>query len=522
MTTLIPKYDQGSTGAINRPFNLKLEETISVKDFGAVGNGVVDDTTAMNAAFSSGASNIYFPAGTYNVSSSLTIPPNTSVYGDGSKVTILKYIGTSGTDFINFTINKDYPTRSPNTFSDIQINGNSLANNGLVLFRVSYVTINRVWVQNCLKNGIYIQGDGTTSTYAYTLGSYYNSINDSIVSGNNKYGVSFDTTGSGARCNANVLNNVTSQGNLVGGYFFGAASYNNLIGGTSEVNGIDTGGSYANLPTSATSLTIAALASPSTITVNITFTAQTFPDSSFFTYLPCRIINYSSPGVPDYNNYMSGLATAYTATSSTSGTLTVQIDNAVVNGVNPPLTTFTGTSWYVVIGVGIYFSSSSEYNTVVGMDLEQNPPKIANNLTFYGNCNRVLGGSVGDTTSVIYGGISKNYTSICNAYSGSALGRQDGIISLGQVPASTSENSITLAPNVGLWWNNAKNAYWDGSTFQLVGPINLGSGTFRFANVTTTQKNTIASPTAGMVVFDTTLSKLCVYSGSAWQTITST
>ena len=43
----------------------------------------------------------------------------------------------------------------------------------------------------------------------------------------------------------------------------------------------------------------------------------------------------------------------------------------------------------------------------------------------------------------------------------------------------------------------------------------------RFPNMTGTQKNAISSPAAGLVVFDTTLAKLCVYSGSAWQTITS-
>jgi hypothetical protein len=43
----------------------------------------------------------------------------------------------------------------------------------------------------------------------------------------------------------------------------------------------------------------------------------------------------------------------------------------------------------------------------------------------------------------------------------------------------------------------------------------------RMPNMTTTQKNAIASPAAGLMVFDTTLAKLCVYSGSAWQTITS-
>lgn len=48
------------------------------------------------------------------------------------------------------------------------------------------------------------------------------------------------------------------------------------------------------------------------------------------------------------------------------------------------------------------------------------------------------------------------------------------------------------------------------------------AGYIQFPVATTTEKNAIASPAAGMVVFDTTLSKLCVYSGSAWQTISST
>jgi hypothetical protein len=44
---------------------------------------------------------------------------------------------------------------------------------------------------------------------------------------------------------------------------------------------------------------------------------------------------------------------------------------------------------------------------------------------------------------------------------------------------------------------------------------------FRLPNMTTAQKNAIATPAAGLMVFDTTLAKACVYSGAAWQTITS-
>lgn len=41
------------------------------------------------------------------------------------------------------------------------------------------------------------------------------------------------------------------------------------------------------------------------------------------------------------------------------------------------------------------------------------------------------------------------------------------------------------------------------------------------ASGTTTQKNAISSPRGGAQFFDTTLSKLCIYSGTAWETITS-
>jgi hypothetical protein len=46
------------------------------------------------------------------------------------------------------------------------------------------------------------------------------------------------------------------------------------------------------------------------------------------------------------------------------------------------------------------------------------------------------------------------------------------------------------------------------------------NGIMATKNVTTAEKNALA-PSAGWVVFDTTLGKLCVYNGTAWQTVTS-
>ena len=47
-----------------------------------------------------------------------------------------------------------------------------------------------------------------------------------------------------------------------------------------------------------------------------------------------------------------------------------------------------------------------------------------------------------------------------------------------------------------------------------------GSNGVQVPVVTTTQKNAL-TVTAGYIVFDSTLGKLCVYTGSAWQTVTS-
>lgn len=81
MPTLIPKFDLmngGSTptGAINRSIQNKLSDYISVKDFGAVGDGTTDDTTAIQNAINSLSStggSVYFPTGQYLISTTLTV-----------------------------------------------------------------------------------------------------------------------------------------------------------------------------------------------------------------------------------------------------------------------------------------------------------------------------------------------------------------------------------------------------------------------------------------------------------------
>jgi hypothetical protein len=105
MTTLIPKFDLkngGATpaGAVNRTIYEKLTDSISVKDFGATGNGATDDTAAIQAAVSSLTSGgcVNIPAGVYLVSAAITIPNNVTVQGVGDSSQIL-----ANTDITVFT-----------------------------------------------------------------------------------------------------------------------------------------------------------------------------------------------------------------------------------------------------------------------------------------------------------------------------------------------------------------------------------------------------------------------------------
>ena len=58
-------YTPPFTGSVSTNVEAKLAQTVSVTDFGAVGDGIVDDTAAIQAAIDSGAVSIQWPEGTY-------------------------------------------------------------------------------------------------------------------------------------------------------------------------------------------------------------------------------------------------------------------------------------------------------------------------------------------------------------------------------------------------------------------------------------------------------------------------
>jgi hypothetical protein len=83
-------FTQSGTGATTRTLQAKERDVVSVKDFGAVGDGATDDTAAIQAAIAGAVSNatIYFPSGAYKISASINVISNGILLkGDGRMAT---------------------------------------------------------------------------------------------------------------------------------------------------------------------------------------------------------------------------------------------------------------------------------------------------------------------------------------------------------------------------------------------------------------------------------------------------
>lgn len=76
-------YTAGFAGAVLQTVQTKLEQYVSVKDFGAVGDGVTDDTAAIQAALDSSVRSILVPPGTYRITSSLNLNQDVFLEGCG-------------------------------------------------------------------------------------------------------------------------------------------------------------------------------------------------------------------------------------------------------------------------------------------------------------------------------------------------------------------------------------------------------------------------------------------------------
>lgn len=93
-----------------RTVQAKLDDFASVRDFGAVGDGVTDDTAAINRALyqlycrelnTEIRRALYFPAGTYKVTETIVIPTYAKLIGEGAHCTFIYLDGSSDISTLN-------------------------------------------------------------------------------------------------------------------------------------------------------------------------------------------------------------------------------------------------------------------------------------------------------------------------------------------------------------------------------------------------------------------------------------
>jgi hypothetical protein len=169
MTTLIPKYDQGAAGTVNRPIDLKLGEFISVKDFGAVGDGTTNDAAAFTAAFAAIVATgkkgvVYVPSGTYKINSSLTVNISfVSIWGESATLNFSSL--TSGAALvINSTVSPPY-ANAITSISGLQLVGNSKAGSVKGIQYTSSTDVSHVSVDNCSINNFGVGESFETNSY---------------------------------------------------------------------------------------------------------------------------------------------------------------------------------------------------------------------------------------------------------------------------------------------------------------------------------------------------------------------
>ena len=141
------------TGAVQRTALSKFRDTVSVKDFGAVGDGVADDTAAIQAAINTNKE-VFVPNGTYNLSASLTMTSSQQIRGESQTLAILKT-----TAAVNAITVADIAYCK---ISNLYINGNGI---GLIGIKVglgitfsAFHTIEFCDVRNFTSYGIHLNG----------------------------------------------------------------------------------------------------------------------------------------------------------------------------------------------------------------------------------------------------------------------------------------------------------------------------------------------------------------------------
>lgn len=212
LTTGVTVYTGPGNSDIVRTVQRKLDEFVSVMDFG-IKSG---DTTAVTTLglqraidqlyLNSDKSNpvarvkLRIPAGTYQVTATIYIPPYASIVGEGKDKTIIEYTGPASTavfQFVDLTSTPGAPVTVANFNSNtspryIEISGMTLQYGSTVLPDTAYPLLRADAAVDSIINDVKFKGN------------YFVSGNPSYMSGLNKNHVGIDIRGTGAITSKNL------------------------------------------------------------------------------------------------------------------------------------------------------------------------------------------------------------------------------------------------------------------------------------------------------------------------------
>lgn len=236
-------YLQAGTGAVAYAVQSRLRLRFDVKDFGATGDGVTNDTAAIQAAVDAlmlaGGGELHFPRGTYLTTTQLLIDRSAvatrlaklvCVTGEGPGASVisnttladaaLKYQGATASDEAPFWI------------SGIRITGGNVASSiGLQINAAAFVKIERVVVEGFAKNF-----DGTDIDQSEFHGCEFRW---------GERGMHFNGPSSITATNSIQLFNTTISNNSVYGLYALQANSFNMFGGSIQYCGtIGVAGEY--------------------------------------------------------------------------------------------------------------------------------------------------------------------------------------------------------------------------------------------------------------------------------------
>lgn len=142
-------YTAPLSGATATNVQAKLVQTVSVKDFGATGDGITDDTVAIQNAINAVSAlggTVYIPAGTYVCSATINLAKFVYIRGAGIRATTLKWATTGDGILMSSPINTSTPVNTGVYDINLQCTNGANTGGGYVDVCGTYVYLERVRV----------------------------------------------------------------------------------------------------------------------------------------------------------------------------------------------------------------------------------------------------------------------------------------------------------------------------------------------------------------------------------------